>query len=95
MPRKPRALALMNGQGLNSSALKKPWGCPLQREVQSCDMNIAHALTGGMGGWGSLAFEPAYEGKGVKHPLTPEAPDFSRGVAHSKNFEVLYGGTCY
>jgi hypothetical protein len=25
----------------------------------------------------SLAFEPAYEGKGAKPPLTPEAPDFS------------------
>jgi len=32
---------------------------------------------------GSLAFEPADEGKGVKHSLTPEAPEFSRGVAHS------------
>jgi TP53 regulating kinase-like protein len=31
---------------------------------------------------GSLAFEPADEKKGVKPPLTPEAPDFSRGVTH-------------
>jgi len=31
---------------------------------------------------GSLAFEPADEGKGVKPPLTPEAPDFSHGVTH-------------
>jgi len=29
-----------------------------------------------------LAFEPADEGKGVKHFLTPGAPDFSRGAAH-------------
>jgi hypothetical protein len=53
----------------------------LQRKAQICDMNIAHALTRGMG-WGSLAFEPADEGKGVKHLLTPGAPDFSRGAAH-------------
>jgi len=33
-------------------------------------------------GWGSLALEPAEEGKGVKHPLTPEALGFSRGAAH-------------
>jgi len=44
-------------------------------------INIAHALTRGMG-WGSLAFEPADGGKGVKPPLTPEAPGFGRGVAH-------------
>jgi len=44
---------------------------------------------------GSLAFEPAYEGKGVKHPLTPEAPDFSRGVAHKNNVKVFvkYGNS--
>jgi len=30
---------------------------------------------------GGLAFEPADKG-GVKPPLTPEAPGFSRGVAH-------------
>ncbi|MEG9194705.1 MAG: hypothetical protein V6S10_05220 [Candidatus Methanoglobus sp.] len=29
-------------------------------------MSIVHALTRGMR-WGSLAFEPADEGKGVKH----------------------------
>jgi len=29
-----------------------------------------------------LAFEPADEIGGVKFPLTPEAPGFSRGVAH-------------
>ncbi|NHW23234.1 MAG: hypothetical protein HA489_03145 [Archaeoglobales archaeon] len=51
----------------------------MQRKVQICDMNIA--LTRGMG-WGSLAFEPADEGKCVKHPLTPEAPGFSRGVVY-------------
>jgi hypothetical protein len=33
-------------------------------------------------GMGELGFEPADEGKGVKHPLAPEAPEFSRGVAH-------------
>jgi len=43
-------------------------------------MNIAHALTRGMG-WGSLAFEPADERKGVKPPLTPKAPEFSCGAA--------------
>ncbi|TDA27203.1 MAG: hypothetical protein DSO00_06830, partial [Archaeoglobi archaeon] len=37
MPRKPRALALMNGQSLNSSALKKSLGDdPLQKEAQIC-----------------------------------------------------------
>ncbi|NHW23658.1 MAG: hypothetical protein HA489_05340 [Archaeoglobales archaeon] len=29
-----------------------------------------------------MAFEPADEVGGVKHPLTPGAPDFSRGAAH-------------
>ncbi|MCQ4153417.1 MAG: hypothetical protein NOM71_04055 [Archaeoglobi archaeon] len=54
----------------------------MQREAQICDMNIAHALTRGMG-WGSCEPpEPADEGKGVKPPLTPEAPEFSRGAAH-------------
>ncbi|MEG9193717.1 MAG: hypothetical protein V6S10_00090 [Candidatus Methanoglobus sp.] len=49
----------------------------MQKEAQICDMNIAHALTRGMG-WGSCEPpEPADEGRGVKHPLTPEAPDFS------------------
>jgi len=48
----------MNGQGLNSSALKRSWGCSRAE--------------------GS----PAEEGKGVKHPLAPEAPEFSRVVAY-------------
>ena len=60
---------------------KQSGDVPLQKEAQICDMNIAHALTRGMG-WESLVFEPADEGKGVKHPLTPEAPDFKGGVAH-------------
>jgi len=46
-------------------------------------INIARRLMRSAG-WGSLALEPADEGKGVKHPLTPEAPDFSRGAAHLK-----------
>ncbi|NHW23865.1 MAG: hypothetical protein HA489_06425 [Archaeoglobales archaeon] len=41
---------------------KQSGDVPLQKEAQICDMNIAHALTRGMG-WGSLAFEPADEEK--------------------------------
>jgi len=48
----------MNGQSLGD--------VPLQKEVHE----YSHALTRGMG-WESLAFEPAYEVGGVKHPLTP------------------------
>jgi len=67
--RKSRALALgMNGQSLNSSVFKKSWDIPLQKETQVRTCEIAHALTRGMG-WGSLAFEPADEGKGVKSSL--------------------------
>jgi|GEM_PF-4519633 hypothetical protein len=33
-------------------------------------------------GMNGQAFEPADEEKGVKHLLTPGAPDFSRGAAH-------------
>ncbi|NHW23918.1 MAG: hypothetical protein HA489_06695 [Archaeoglobales archaeon] len=41
----------------------------MQKEAQICDMNIAHALTRGMG-WGSCEPpEPADEGKGVKPSL--------------------------
>ena len=58
-------------------------GLIYNRDLNAC-INIAHALTRGMG-WGSLAFEPADEGKGVKPPLTPEAPGFSRGAAHTEN----------
>jgi hypothetical protein len=47
---------------------KQSGDVPLQKEAQICDMNIAHALTRGMG-WESLAFEPADEGKGVKPSL--------------------------
>jgi hypothetical protein len=54
----------MNGQGLNSSVLKKPWGCSRAE--------------------GS----PADEGKGVMHPLTSEAPDFSRGAARQSVAEI-------
>jgi len=50
------------------------------RDLNAC-INIARRLMRSAG-WGSLAFEPADEGKGVKHPLAPEAPDFSRGAAH-------------
>ncbi|NHW22802.1 MAG: hypothetical protein HA489_00880 [Archaeoglobales archaeon] len=54
----------------------------MQKEAQICDMNIARRLMRSAG-WGSCEPpEPADEGRGVKHPLTPEAPDFSRGVAH-------------
>jgi hypothetical protein len=38
---------------------------------------------------GSLAFEPADEKKSAKPPLTPEAPSFSRGTAHSLNLWFL------
>jgi len=48
----------MNGQGLNSSALKRSWGCSRAK--------------------GS----PADEGKGREPSLAPEAPEFSRVVAH-------------
>ncbi|TDA26980.1 MAG: transposase, partial [Archaeoglobi archaeon] len=45
-------------------------------------INIARRLMRSAG-WGSCEPpEPADEGRGVKHPLTPEAPEFSRGVAH-------------
>jgi len=70
----------MNGQGLDSSVSKKSWGCSLaegspglQDEYSPC-LNERH-------GMGSLAFEPADEGKGVKTPLTPEAPEFICGAA--------------
>ncbi|MEG9194973.1 MAG: hypothetical protein V6S10_06600 [Candidatus Methanoglobus sp.] len=36
---------------------------PLQRKAQICDMNIARRAVSSAG-WGSLAFEPADEGKG-------------------------------
>jgi len=59
----------MNGESLNSSALKRSWDVPLQREVQICGMSIAHVLTRGMG-WGRCEPpEPADEGKGVKPSL--------------------------
>jgi hypothetical protein len=50
------------------------------RDLNAC-INIARRVMRSAG-WRSLAFEPADEGKGVKPLLTPEAPDFSRGVAH-------------
>jgi hypothetical protein len=33
-------------------------------------------------GMGELGFGTDRGGEGLKHPLTPEAPDFSRGAAH-------------
>jgi len=55
----------MNGQVLSSSVLKKSWGRSLAEE--SPDMRYEYSLNERH--WmGSLAFEPADEGKGVKHP---------------------------
>ncbi|MEG9193843.1 MAG: transposase [Candidatus Methanoglobus sp.] len=56
-------------------------GMEYDRDLNAC-INIARRLMRSAG-WGNCEPpEPADEGRGVKHPLTPEAPDFSRGVAH-------------
>ena len=58
-------------------------GLVYNRDLNAC-INIARRVMSSAGG-GSLAFEPADEGNGVKPSLAPEAPEFSREVAHKIN----------
>jgi putative transposase len=56
-------------------------GLIYNRDLNAC-INIAHALTRGMG-WGSCELpEPADEGKGVKPSLNAGSSAFQGGVAH-------------
>ena len=70
--KKKAASKTCHGCGHVTQVNGREFRCPkceliYNRDLNAC-INIAHALTRGMG-WGSLAFEPADEAGGVKPQL--------------------------